>query len=158
VYFIDLNEKIKTFYCSDCGQTCMTVWGFIRRDGTAHAVYYAGLMTGHLQPSVRLTISLGAWGSTNEEGQDARLRTWLFIESRPTADSYEMMVREPQESRYFNKTILGKPMPRAEAIASPSLQEFFAVADFVAFNDPAVKSYLCGEQVSSLGRKGLTSE
>jgi hypothetical protein len=44
-------------------------------------------------------------------------------------------------------------MTRAEALASPSLEEFFAVADFVGFNDPAVKSYLCGQQVSSAGRK-----
>lgn len=155
MYSVDLNEKIKTFECSDCGKTCMTVWGFIRKDGNAHAVYYAGLMTGHSELSVRLTVSIGDWGTTYVEGQDALLRSWIFIEAQPTADSYEMMVREPQESVYFNKTILGRPMSRAEALVSPSLQEFFAVADFVAFNDPAVKSYLCGEQVSSLGRKGF---
>jgi hypothetical protein len=32
------------------------------------------------------------------------------------------------------------------------MQEFFAVADYIAFNDPAVRSYLLGEQVSSKGR------
>jgi hypothetical protein len=47
------------------------------------------------------------------------------------------------------------PISRAEALASSAFQEFFAVGDFIAFNDPAVKSYLCGQQVSSSGRKGF---
>lgn len=100
----------------------MTVWGFIGKEGTAHAVYYAGLMTGHSQPSVRLTISIGDWGTGTEEGQPVRPRTWLFMEARPTVDRYEIMVREPHESIYFNKPILGKAKSRAEALASPSLQ------------------------------------
>jgi len=66
-----------------------------------------------------------------------------------------MMVRDPEESFYFNKPMIGKPMARAEAAASASLGKFFAVADFIAFNDPAVKSYLLGREVSVLGRKGI---
>lgn len=157
MYSVDLNEEIQTVDCLDCGEKSLTVWGFIHKDGLAHAVYYAGLMTGHSQPSVRLTVSIGDWGATDANGHDAQLRRWLFMEARPTSDRYEIMVREPEESLYFSKPLLGKPMTRAEALASPSLDEFFAVADFVAFNDPAVKSYLCGEQVSSLGRKGFAS-
>jgi len=135
----------------------MTVWGFVRKDGTAHAVYYAGLMTGHSQPTVRLTLSIGDWGTTDDEGKNAKLRRWVFMEARPTSDRYEIMVREPEESQYFKKPILGTPMTRIEALGNPALDEFFAVADFVALNDPAVKSYLCGQQVSSVGRKGFAS-
>jgi hypothetical protein len=40
---------------------------------------------------------------------------------------------------------------------SPLRDEFFAVADFIVFNDPAVKSYLVGEEVSTAGRKGNLS-
>ena len=64
-YAIDLNERIKTFDCPDCGKKSMTVWGFVSRNNAAHAVYYAGLMTGHDQVSVRLTISIGGWGAEN---------------------------------------------------------------------------------------------
>jgi hypothetical protein len=155
VYSLDLNEKIQTFDCPHCGKKCMTVWGFICKQGTAHALYYAGLMTGHSQPSVRLTISIGEWGGTSADEGDTPPRTWLFIEARPTSDSYAMMVREPEESLYFDRPILGMPISRAEALASSALQEFFAVGDFIAFNDPAVKSCLCGQQVSSSGRKGF---
>jgi hypothetical protein len=154
-YAIELNERIKTFDCPDCGKKSMTVWGFVSRNNAAHAVYYAGLMTGHDQVSVRLTISIGGWGAENVDEQNVESRRWIFIEARPTSDSYEMMVREPDESYYFDRPLLGKPMARAAALASPSVGEFFAVADFVAFNDPAVKSYLTGRDVSVLGREGI---
>jgi hypothetical protein len=154
-YAIELNEQIRTFDCPDCGKKSLTVWGFISKNNAAHAIYYAGLMTGHDQASAGLTISIGGWGVENADEQNVESRLWLFIEARPTADSYEMMVREPEESYYFDKPILGKPMARAAALASPLLGEFFAVADFVAFNDPAVKSYLIGREVSTLGRKSI---
>lgn len=154
MYSIQLNEQIKVFDCHDCGKECMTVWGFISKNNVAHAVYYAGLMTGHDQTSVRLTLSVGEWGVDNPDEKNVQGRDWMFIEARPTIDSYEMMVREPEESAYFDKCVLGRPMSRTEALASPLLQEFFAIADFVAFNDPAVKSYLRGQQVSSEGRNG----
>ena len=57
-YGIELNERIKTFDCPDCGEKQMTVWGFVSKDNVAHAIYYAGLMTGHDQTSVRLTVSI----------------------------------------------------------------------------------------------------
>ena len=155
MYAIKLNEQINTFDCPDCGKKSMTVWGFVSKDNAAHAVYYAALMTGHDQPSVRLTLSIGRWGVDNTDEENAQGRHWVFIEARPTTDSYEMTVREPEESFYFDKCILGDPMSRTEALASSLLKGFFAVADFVAFNDPAVKSYLCGQQVSSEGRNGF---
>ncbi len=155
MYAIELNDQIKTFDCPDCGEKSMTVWGFVSKNNVAHAIYYAGLMTGHEHASVRLTISIGGWGVDSADEQDVAGRNWIFLEARPTTDSYEMMVREPEESFYFDKRILGKSMSRTQALASPLLNEFFAVADFIAFNDPAVKSYLIGQEVSVLGRKGI---
>jgi hypothetical protein len=155
MYSVELNEQIKLFDCPDCGKKSMTVWGFVSKDNTAHAVYYAGSMTGHNEPSVRLTVSIGRWGVDNPDEENVQDRHWIFIEARPTTDSYEMMVREPEESFCFDKRILGSPMARRQALASSVLEEFFAVADFIAFNDPAVESYLCGQPVSSEGRKPL---
>jgi hypothetical protein len=152
-YGIELNEGIKTFDCPDCGKKQMSVWGFVCRNSVAHAIYYAGLMTGHDHTSVRLTVSIGGWGVENVDEQNVEARHWIFMEARPKGDRYEIMIREPEESYYFNKPILGKPLARAEALANPLLDEFFAVADFVAFNDPAVKSYLISRDVSLSGRK-----
>ena len=153
-YAIELSERITKFDCPDCGKESLTVWGFVSKNNLAHAIYYAGLMTGHEQASVRMTISIGGWGLDHANEEDVEGRDWIFIEARPTPDSYEMMVREPEESFYFGKGILGKPLSRTEALASPLLNGFFAVADFGAFNDPAVRSYLSGEEVSMVGRTG----
>jgi hypothetical protein len=147
-YGIEFNDKIKSFKCPHCGEESKTVWGWVSKDNAAHAVYFANLMTGHQEMSARLTISIGGWG----DEEDLPKRKWVFIEARPIPTSYKMMVREPEESLYNGKPILGTPLTRSEALASPLMQEFFAVADHIAFNDPAVKSYLVGEQVSSDGR------
>jgi hypothetical protein len=152
-YGIEFNDKVKSFRCPHCGEESMTVWGWVLKDNAAHAAYFANLMTGHREISARLTISIGGWG---EEDNLAK-RKWVFIEARPIADSYEMMVREPEESLYNGKQVLGKALARSEALASPLMQEFFALADHIAHNDPAVKSYLLGEQVSSEGRKSTVN-
>lgn len=102
-----------------------------------------------------MTISIGGWGIDDTDQRCIEERNWMFIEARPNDASYEMMVREPEESFYFGSSILGKPMSRSEALASTFLVEFFAVADFIAFNDPAVKSYLLGQEVNVSGRKGI---
>jgi len=152
-YGIEFNDKVKTFRCPHCGEESMTVWGWVSKENAAHAAYFANLMTGHQEASARLTISIGGWG---KEDNLAR-RNWVFIEARPIAGSYEMMVREPEESLYSGKQILGKALSRSEALGSPLVQEFFAVADHIAHFDPAVKSYLSGEQVSAEGRESTVN-
>jgi hypothetical protein len=152
-YGIEFNDKVKSFRCPHCGEDSMTVWGWVSKDNAAHAAYFANLMTGHQETSARLTISIGGWG---EEDNLAK-RNWVFFEARPMGGNYEMMVREPEESLYSGRRILGKPLTRSEVLASPLVQEFFAVADHVAHNDPAVKSYLLGEQVSAEGRKATVN-
>ena len=147
-YGIELNEKIKSFHCPHCGEESMTVWGWVSKANVAHAVYYVNLMTGHQEASALLSISIGGWG----DEENLAKRTWVLIEARPLGDSYEMMVREPEESLYSGEAILGRPLSRTEALKSAMKNEFFAIADFIAFNDPAVKSYLLGQQVSAQGR------
>ena len=150
-YSIELNEYVKPFLCDHCGEQSLTVWGWIGKDNAAHAVYYLGLMTGHSDSSVRLTLSIGGWG----DGGDPSVRRWCFIEVRPTMDNCDMMIREPEESVYYGKPLLGIAMSRDETLASPLRDEFFAVADLIVFNDPAVRSYLTGKEVSAAGRKGF---
>lgn len=85
--------------------------GFSRK-GAAHAVYYAGLMTGHDEASVRLTISVGGCGLPD----GIAIRRW-FLEIRPTTDNCAMMVGEPAESMYFKDAVLGRGMNRHEVLS-----------------------------------------
>jgi hypothetical protein len=147
-YAIELNERVKYFACPHCDERSVTVWGSVSRDSAAYAIYYANLMTGHEEASARVTISFGGWGTNNNDP-----RWWILIEARPTVDSYEMMVREPEESLYFGEKLLGRAVSRNEALASSHREDFFAVADCIALNDPAVKSYLSGKVVNLDGRQ-----
>jgi hypothetical protein len=149
-YAIEPNEAVKYFTCPHCGEKSVTIWGSVSKDAAAYAIYYANLMTGHEEASARLTISFGGWGANNNEP-----RWWTFIEARPTADTYEMMVREPEESLYFGEKLIGRGVSRNEALASEHKDELFAVADFIALNDPAVKSYLSGKVVNLDGRRSI---
>jgi hypothetical protein len=54
---IEFNDKVKSFRCPHCGKESMTVWGRVSKDNTAHAAYFANLMTGHQEISARLTIA-----------------------------------------------------------------------------------------------------
>lgn len=148
-YGIEFNETIESFKCPHCGEESKTVWGWVSKENAPHAAYFANLMTGHHETSARFTISIGGWGQENKLHD----RKWVYIEARPIPSSYEMMVREPEESLYNGRQILGTSLTRSAALASPLMQEFFAVADYIAFNDPAVRSYLLGGPVSTTGRE-----
>jgi hypothetical protein len=80
----------------------------VSKDNTAHAAYFANLMTGHQEIPARLTISIGGWGEQDNLAEGK----WVFIEARPIPCSYEMMVREPEESLYSEKPILGRALTR----------------------------------------------
>ena len=102
-------------------------------------------MTGHAETSARFTISIGAW----VEGADETIRRWVFIEARSIADSCQIMIRDPEESFYYGAPLLGAPGTRAQAPESRLKDEFFAVGDCNGFSDPAVKSDLRGQELSS---------
>jgi len=39
-YAIELNERIQTFDCPDCGKKSITIWGFVSKNNGADAVYH----------------------------------------------------------------------------------------------------------------------
>jgi hypothetical protein len=94
-----------------------------------------------------LTISMGAWGDSLQGPPD---RDWIHLKVRY---DFQMMVRDAQEAVLFGKEFLGRPMTREEALKSPLRDDFFAVADFVVANDPAVHSFLIGRPIILKGRQ-----
>jgi len=148
-YVIEPNERVKYFSCPHCGEKSVTVMG-IHSDGfqsSRDLLREPDDRCKETDASVRLTISFGGWGQ-----DDSKSRWWIFIEATPTVDSYEIMVREPEESVYFGEKLLGSGVSCTEALASPHRDNFFAVADCIAFNDPAMKSYLSGRVINLDGR------
>jgi hypothetical protein len=141
---LELGEQIADIGCSCCGGRHKSAYGFIYKDGDAYSLYYATLHTGHQEPSVGLTLSVGNWSDHNALEE----RQWIFLRVWPSEEEFKMEVLEPQLSQHYDSQSLGRALTREVALASPLLQEFFEVADYIIMNDPAVNSYLeaSGEQ------------
>jgi hypothetical protein len=63
-----------------------------------------------------------------------------------------MRIEEPNVSRHKGFKPLGIALSRSEALSSDLKGDFFAVADYVVAEDPALNSYLMGKEVNIRGR------
>jgi hypothetical protein len=61
-------------------------------------------------------------------------------------------IDEPGASRHKDFKSLAIALSRDEALSSALKDDFFAVADYVVVEDPAVNSYLMGREVNIRGR------
>jgi hypothetical protein len=147
-YSLEVGEYVNELTCSCCGEKKKRVWGFVSKDGSAHAVYYALLNITEEQPRVGLTLSVGPWW----ENSDPRKRTWIHLEVWSESDGFHMNIRNPKESNFYPWEKGGKPYEREEAKRSDLIDEFWSVADFIVESDRAVSSYLNGERLDETGR------
>jgi hypothetical protein len=134
---IELGEKLAEVEC-ESGSNHRSAYGFIYKDGDAFGLYFALLHIERQKPLVGLTLSIGKWW--DDEAIDER--SWVFLNVWSTPDSFHMGLMAPGLSRHFGHKDLGAPLDRQAALASPLRDQFFAIADFIVENDPAVNSYL----------------
>ena len=148
LFSLDLGDEVTNKTCPCCGEEYKSVVGFIKRDDDAYAVYFATLQTGHAEISVGLTVSIGKWWD------DAALdeRHWIYLTIKPSPENFNMRIGEPNGSAHADFKPLGIALTREEALASSMREDFFAVADYIVDEDPAVKSYLIGEPINIRGR------
>jgi hypothetical protein len=126
--------------------------GFIKKDDWAYSIYFATLQTGHADIEAGLTVSIGKWWDDSDAAVSERI--WVYIRVWPSESrsGFEMRLEEPEGSRHCEFANLGNKLAPAEARKSPLLNDFFAVADYAIDNDPAVLSYLSGNEINIAGR------
>jgi hypothetical protein len=129
--------------CECCGKRSHTMRGFVSDDGAAYAVYFAGYTEGHREIMATLVVSLGAWceGSTPDE------RECVVMKVRNHRGKIEMMVVGVADCPWDDLQILGRMLERREALESPTIADFFHVADHVIERDHRLRAYLIGERV-----------
>lgn len=149
-YSLELGPEVANLKCDHCGKPFKSVNGFIKKDDSAYAVYFATLQSGHEKIEVGLTVSIGKWWDDSALDE----RQWVFIRIWPSesGSGFEMRIDEPDRSRHVNFKPLGKKLSPAVARKSRYLNDFFAVVDYAIDNDPAVLSYLSGEEINIAGR------
>jgi hypothetical protein len=148
-YGLELGSKVREVVCDCCGQIKNRVWGFVAKDGVAHAVYFALLNTDEPAPRVGLTLSVGHWA----DEKDADGRNWIQVEIVRELAEVKMKLADPAESSLFPWEPGGTPLGREEAVLGGAIDEFWAVADFIITEDPALVSYLISEPVDTKGRE-----
>jgi hypothetical protein len=151
---LELGKEVANLKCDCCGAPIQSVNGFVLKDDWAHAVYFATLQNGHDDIEVGLTISVGRWWE--DDVIAVAQREWVYMRVWPseTGSGFEIRIEEPDDSRHYGiKNVhLGKALTCEDARAHPTLDDFFDVADFAVDNDPALLSYLRGEQLNVSGR------
>ena len=148
IFSLELGEDVSNITCNCCGKPFKSVCGFIKKDDNAYAVYFATLHTGHSDIVVGLTVSIGKWWDDSALHE----RQWIFLTVKPSATNFDMRVEEPESSRHADFKALGVALSRQKALLSDLKDDFFAVADYVVDEDPAVNSYLRGREVNIRGR------
>ena len=152
MFSLELGSEVAKLECECCGKSFKSVNGFIKKDDWAYSAYFATLQTGHDEIAVGLSVSIGKWWDDSRAA--VRQREWVYMRVWPseTGSGFEVRLEEPDSSRHANSKILGEKLTPEKARKHPRLDDFFAVSDFIIDNDPAVLSYLSGEEVNIAGR------
>ena len=148
MFSLELGDEVTNKTCDCCGEQYKSVVGFIEKDNDAYAVYFATLQTGHPEIAVGLTVSIGKWWDENALDE----RHWIYLTVKPSPENFNMRIEEPSRSSHANFKPLGIALTREDALVSSMKEDFFAVADYIVVEDPAVNSYLLGQQVNIRGR------
>lgn len=148
MFSLELGDEVSNKICDCCGEQYKSVVGFITQDGDAYATYFATLQTGRPEITVGLTLSIGKWWDDTALDE----RHWIYLTVKPSPENFNMKIEEPNCSAHFNFKPLGIALSREEALASSMKEDFFAVADYIVEEDPAVNSYLMGQEVNIHGR------
>lgn len=148
MFSLELGEEVANKICHCCGEQYKSVVGFIKKDEDAYAVYFATLQTGHPDITVGLTVSIGKWWDDTALDQ----RHWIYLTVKPSPENFNMRIEDPGCSPHSDFKSLGIALTRKEALTSEIREDFFAVADYIVDEDPAVNSYLMGEAVNIRGR------
>jgi hypothetical protein len=149
-FSLELGPEVANVTCDHCGKPFKSVNGYIKKDDWAYSVYFATLQTGHDEIEVGLSVSIGKWWDDTAVDE----RSWVYMRVWPSesGSGFEIRVEEPEASRHLNSKMLGRKLSCEEARQSPLLNDFFAVADYAIDNDPAVLSYLSGNEINIAGR------
>jgi hypothetical protein len=148
-YSLEKSEYLYRLTCECCGTEKKRVWGFVTKNGDAHAIYYALLNVAEESPRVGLTLSVGPWWDDTEPSH----RSWVHRDIRAKDDKTQLVIREPQESNFYPWVKGGKPLTPEQAEVSTAIGEIRSVTNFIVETDPAICSYLSGAVVNTVGRE-----
>ena len=111
--------------------------GFVYADGEPRAAYLVRWAPDRPEHDAEIGVSIGGWGDGATEA-DRRL---VALRHRVLEAGPAFMVVDGQGSPWTGDTVLGRPLSRTEALASPLGKEAFSVVDAVGAQDARVAKW-----------------
>lgn len=122
--------------CLDCGGSFPHITGFVSSADGPAAVYFASTHT-HAGHAARIDVTLGTWGAEPPRDDHVTFSCELRLAGARAVDAPVSLSDAP--------AILGRMLTREEALAHPLVEDFWAVVDTIAEQDPAVHEEVYGE-------------
>ncbi len=95
VYTIEVGDGIHSLPCECCGNSNRSIWGYVCKNGNAHATYTASWTPGHLERRARFEIIIGEWGDRSTPDD----RDSITLESDLLDENYSFMVIDGDPKR-----------------------------------------------------------
>lgn len=131
---LDVSDyTVETKFCEECQQHYVRVTGYVSRDETALAAYYA-VCHGHPDHEVALDVILGTWGV--EEAADHETFSCLIRpEGAMAVDPFVTLSLDPAGDL---PGMLGRPVRRSDALQHPRIGDVWAIVDALVVHVPPV--------------------
>ncbi len=127
------DYSVETLFCEDCEQHYARVTGYVSHSESTLAAYYA-VCHGHPEHEVALDLILGTWGS--ETPDDHETFSCLIRPGGAMAvDPFVTLSFGPADEL---PALLGRPVPREEALQHPRISKVWAVVDALVQDVPPV--------------------
>lgn len=122
---LDVRDySVETLYCEDCQQHYARVTGYVSQSESALAAYYA-VCHGHPDHEVAIDLILGTWGTDIPEDHET-FSCLIRPEGAMAVDPFVTLSLDPAGEL---PAMIGRPVPRAEALEHPRISEVWAVVD-----------------------------
>jgi hypothetical protein len=143
-YTLELDGTKDFGPCECCGHDSRKVWGFVYRDGDAHAIYYVEWTLGGVaQHGAYFDIVLGEFGGASRVSD----RTAVSLEFRHTDKGPGFMLIDASSRPIASNSLVGKAMSREQALDTPISVEAFNIVDAIWLQDPRIAEIAGGPTI-----------
>jgi len=132
----DGDPRIEQRQCQNCARQHESVTGFVLKDGTAHAVYFAEWYP-H-SGEAYLDVVLGTWHETDYPDQVTFACRFGHVEGNGEPAASLVSAAE----RRTDHPMFGLRLDRTSALEHPRLREFWEVADWLVINDQVLHDHV----------------
>ncbi|MFJ4144998.1 DUF2199 domain-containing protein [Pseudomonas sp. NPDC089734] len=135
---IELGDEEVVGHCDTCGHETRTFRGFVYDQEGAYAIYLCTYTASHPESGVEMAVSIDGWGT----GADPALKECVALEWYQGEAGPGCRVLDAPDSPWASHAILGRMLPRDQAMNAGKASEAFAISDAVWLNDQRLSAAL----------------